>query len=162
MQSPTENPKELSEIEVARLERLIRRMSDFQRGDLWLWLDGGYLSDCSLRDAVNGKRPLPPEVEERRKKRRKAGELIDIETCEIICQMTEVLDPYDDHLVPPIMSCVGRTYFVRNKGGDEWIEKGDLPQERVEALWKRIDRERKAAGAILDSVGDVSNRTSPI
>jgi len=76
--------------------------------------------------------------------------------------MTEVLDPYDDHLVPPIMSCVGRTYFVRNKGGDEWIEKGDLPQERVEALWKRIDRERKAAGAILDSVGDVSNRTSPI
>jgi len=34
MQSPTENPKELSEIEVARLERLIRRMSDFQRGGM--------------------------------------------------------------------------------------------------------------------------------
>jgi hypothetical protein len=91
--SPSYQPNPLSEFEVAHLERLIRRMSDFQRGDLWLWLDGGFLSDCSLRDAVNGKRPLPPEVEERRKKRQKTGELIDIETCEIASWYTEGVRP---------------------------------------------------------------------
>jgi hypothetical protein len=33
--------KKLSEFEVAQLERLTRRMDDWQRGGLWLWLNGG-------------------------------------------------------------------------------------------------------------------------
>jgi hypothetical protein len=137
--------EKLSECEVAQLERLIRRMDDWQRGWLWSWLNGGFLSDCSLWGAVNGKLPLPPGVIERKEKVKKAAEEIDSETCEIFWKHTEVLDPYGDHPVPPVMSCVGRDYFVRNKGGDTWVWDGDLPKDKLDALRKRIDREREAA-----------------
>jgi hypothetical protein len=48
--------KKLSEFEVAQLERLTRRMDDWQRGGLWLWLNGGFLQDRSLWDALTRKR----------------------------------------------------------------------------------------------------------
>ena len=50
--------KKLSEFEVAQLERLTRRMDDWQRGGLWLWLNGGFLQDRSLWDALT---KAPPE-----------------------------------------------------------------------------------------------------
>ena len=78
--------------------------------------------------------------------RKEAGKAIDVETCEIFWMHTEVLDPYGVHPVPPEMSCVGRSYFVRNKRGDTWVCTSDLPGDKLDALWKRIDRERKAAG----------------
>jgi hypothetical protein len=96
-------------------------------------------------DAVNGRLwDNSKNVE-----RKKAGELIDIETCDIIWEHGETLDPYGDHRgpLPPVLSCVGRNYFVRTKGSDgEWIEIGDLPEDKVEAFWKRVQRECKVAG----------------
>jgi hypothetical protein len=50
--------KKLSEFEVAQLEKLTRRMDDWQRGGLWLWLNGGFLQDRSLWDA---RTKAPPE-----------------------------------------------------------------------------------------------------
>jgi hypothetical protein len=134
--------KKLSEFEVAQLETLTRRMDDWQRGELWLWLNGGFPQDRSLWDALT---KAPPEVIERKEKMKKAAEEIDPETCEIFWQYTEMLDPYGDHPAPPVMSCVGRSYFVRNKGGDTWVWDGDLPRDKLDALQKRMDRERKAA-----------------
>jgi hypothetical protein len=145
MQSPSGETKELSEIEVAQLERLIRRMNEFQRGELWCWLDEGHLRDCSLWDAVNG----GLWDNSKNAERKKAGELIDIETCDIIWEHGATIDPYGDRRgpLPPVFSQVGRIYFVRAQGSDsEWIATGDLPEDKVEAFWKRVERERKAAG----------------
>jgi hypothetical protein len=44
------------------------------------------------------------------------------------------------------MSCLGRTYFVRNKDGDEWIDIGDLPEDKRKALWKRWTKRKAAIG----------------
>ena len=76
---------------------------------------------------------------------KKAAEEIDPETCEIFWMSTELSDPYGDCPVPPRWSCIGRSYFVRNKGGEPWVWDGDLPKDKLDALGKRCDRERKAA-----------------
>jgi hypothetical protein len=52
MNDAIRDQKKLSEFEVAQLERLTRRMDDWQRGGLWLWLNGGFLRDRSLWDAL--------------------------------------------------------------------------------------------------------------
>jgi hypothetical protein len=38
----------MQSFEVAQLETLIRRMDDWQRDGLWLWLNGGFLSYGTL------------------------------------------------------------------------------------------------------------------
>jgi hypothetical protein len=42
--------------EVAQLETLTRRMDDWQRGGLWLWLNGGFLSYGTLSQRSGSER----------------------------------------------------------------------------------------------------------
>jgi hypothetical protein len=77
---------------------------------------------------------------------RAIGQQIDPETAEVEWTYIQLVDPYgvfpqeivDQHW------CVGRGYFARAPGSDLWVEFGDLPDTTVEALWRRIESQRKA------------------
>jgi hypothetical protein len=76
--------------------------------------------------------------------RKEAGQVIDIESCELGWWYAETLDPYGIYKAlgefPEEYSCVGRERFVRSPESNGWISEGDLPKEKLKALRERIKR----------------------
>ncbi len=70
-----------------------------------------------------------------------AGRQIDLETCEGCWETIDESDPYGVELAPyGVINCV---LFVRNKGcQDDWIWVSDLPEEKIQALRERGEREK--------------------
>jgi hypothetical protein len=70
------------------------------------------------------------------------GLKIDPATAEVTWTYARTLDPYgifDD--LPEECQQVGREYFARAPGSDNWVNFGDLPEGTREALWKAKRRE---------------------
>jgi hypothetical protein len=73
------------------------------------------------------------------------GANIDIETCELGHWKADDFAPYgdrrrrldDDHLYDQI----GTNRFVRSPESDGWVHEGDLPPEKIKAMYDRIRRE---------------------
>jgi hypothetical protein len=81
--------------------------------------------------------------------RREAGRVIDIETCEYMWLHADVCDPYctfprDDEAFQQYGGCVGRCWFVWSDESDGWIYVDDLPEEKWDALQRRMERERES------------------
>lgn len=76
--------------------------------------------------------------------RKEAGRIIDIETCELGSWKAYDCDPYGVRDLPPEMRQVGTNRFVRSPASNGWINEGDLPAEKVRAMYDRIDREWEA------------------
>jgi hypothetical protein len=74
--------------------------------------------------------------------RKQAAKLIDPTTAEIRGQHGQVVNPYGVRRLPRDADCVGRNVFVRNRGSDEWVWDGDLPDEKRKRLWERPDEDQ--------------------
>ena len=83
--------------------------------------------------------------------RKEAGRLIDIETCEYTRCYCNHHDPYntypwdddppDDEMSEQCRSDLSKCWFVWSDESDGWIEAYDLPEEKVQALQRRMERE---------------------
>ena len=85
------------------------------------------------------------EFRHRNAKRKAAAEAIDIATAEFHWWYGRNCDPYDDML--PLIDAhlqIGREYFFRAPGSDVLVNLGDLPEEKLEAAWKRIEGDPNA------------------
>jgi len=69
--------------------------------------------------------------------RKRAGLEIDPETAEVHWEYGEVGDPYGVHPLPDWPECVGRNYFARSPGRDEWVSFDDLPDAVRDALFEK-------------------------
>jgi hypothetical protein len=87
------------------------------------------------------KRETDTELKQWVADRKKAGERIDVATCEIAWDWGQVLDPYGVHRLTPEEEQVGRLVFVRSPESGGWVSLYDLPKESARALHQRIDRE---------------------
>jgi hypothetical protein len=80
--------------------------------------------------------------------RKVAGQVIDIESCELGWWYAEVLDPYGIYQAlgefPEENSCVGRERFVRSPESNGWVSEADLPEEKLKALRERMERDAEA------------------
>jgi hypothetical protein len=73
--------------------------------------------------------------------RKAAGQVIDVETCRIGKLACNVVDPYG--LDRDAESCIGNLLFVVSAETDGWVLAEDLPEEKYNALYARIDRARQ-------------------
>ena len=89
------------------------------------------------------------ELRQWRASRKEAARLIDTETCEIVCWYANANgDPYgigamlgeEDHLDK---GYADKFNWVRSPESNGWICEGDLPKEKISALYERIERERR-------------------
>jgi hypothetical protein len=73
--------------------------------------------------------------------RKAAGQVIDVETCEVAIWSAQTLDPYgvEPDLLPEERQ-IGSCCFVRSAESDGWVCQYDLPQDKVRALYARIER----------------------
>jgi hypothetical protein len=76
--------------------------------------------------------------------RREEGRTMNPETAQVVVEYVQMLDPYGikRHLAE---HCVGRQFFARSPGSDEWVWCGDLP----DAVHDRL-RERLEAGEFVE------------
>jgi hypothetical protein len=72
--------------------------------------------------------------------RKAAGQVIDIEICEIGLWSAYTLDPYGVEHLPDEARTIGLCYFVRSAESDGWVCQCDLPENGVRALYERIER----------------------
>jgi hypothetical protein len=72
--------------------------------------------------------------------RKAAGQVIDIEICEIGLWSAYTLDPYGVEHLPDEARTIGPYYFVRSAERDGWVCQYDLPEDKVRALYDRIER----------------------
>jgi hypothetical protein len=82
--------------------------------------------------------------------RKAAGQVIDPETCEVAIWSAQTLDPYgvEPDLLPEERQ-IGSYYFVRSAESDGWVCQYDLPEDKVRALYDRIER------GDVDPMGDI-------
>ena len=95
--------------------------------------------------------------------RKEAGRVIDIETCEMACWRTNYFDPHltepwddpppdvDLDLYEQCREDYSKCWFVRSEESGGWIVSGDLPEEKWQALQRRIEREQKLHGQLYDA-----------
>jgi hypothetical protein len=76
--------------------------------------------------------------------RKEAGLAINIDSCELGRWYANDLDPYGVSRDPDLYVQVGTNRFVRSPESDGWVNEGDLPVEKVWAMYDRIDREWEA------------------
>jgi hypothetical protein len=79
--------------------------------------------------------------------RMEAGRKIDVETCKYMWIHADIMDPYltfppDDGGFQQYGGCICRCWFVWSDD-DGWIYEDDLPQEKLQALQRRMERERQ-------------------
>jgi hypothetical protein len=70
-----------------------------------------------------------------------AGRAINVETCEITSWWARIADPYG--VDPNSDHCVGRVTFVISAESEGPVSVYDLPEDKVRALYDRIDRENQ-------------------
>jgi hypothetical protein len=85
--------------------------------------------------------------------RKEAGRVIDIETCKYTMRHANYFDPYhtypwdddppDDYISKQCRDYISECWFVRSDTSDGWIELHDLPEEKQQALSRRVEREGK-------------------
>jgi hypothetical protein len=88
-----------------------------------------------------------------RANRKAAGRVIDVETCKVIRCYCNYFDPYhtypwdddppDDEISQSQRGYVGKHWFVRSDESDGWIAANDLPEEKWQALERRIEHATK-------------------
>lgn len=72
--------------------------------------------------------------------RKEAGLKIDPKTAEVFFRWGQVLDPYGIYTdLTEEEECIGRVYFARSPGSDIWVEFGDLPDETLQELLKKVE-----------------------
>jgi hypothetical protein len=76
--------------------------------------------------------------------RKEAGESIDIETCELGRWHEYECEPYGILELPEAMRQIGTCRFVRSPESAGWINETDLPDEKVGAMYDRIERESRS------------------
>jgi hypothetical protein len=93
---------------------------------------GNQLTDGELRQWLNS--------------RQEAGQAINIETCELGCWCTNLLDPYRILEALGVVEdlCIGRCHFVRSPETNGWVYEDDLPLSKIRTLHDRIEREWQA------------------
>jgi len=87
-------------------------------------------------------------------RRKEVGRKIDIETCELgqwpeyDCDVYGLLNAQGE--LPEEMQQVGTNRYVRSPDSNGWINEEDLPPEKVEAMYARIERieRERQAGAV--------------
>jgi hypothetical protein len=73
--------------------------------------------------------------------RKAAGRVIDVETCKIAWWYAQIVDPYEiESDLPDEAYCVGSICFVVSPESDGPVCVCDLPEDKVRALYARIDR----------------------
>jgi len=81
-------------------------------------------------------------------KRKEAGRVIDIETCEIALWNCNDVDPYGtfpfdeyphDDLLEQFRDGWSKCWFVRSEESDGWIIEDDLPPEKQKAMHARLE-----------------------
>ncbi|WP_375764549.1 hypothetical protein ACE10X_21300 [Bradyrhizobium sp. Pha-3] len=70
--------------------------------------------------------------------REEAGRMIDVETCKITWWWAKIADPYGTD--PDSDDCIGRVTFVKSAESNGWVSVYDLPEDKVRALYERIER----------------------
>ena len=82
-----------------------------------------------------------------RANRKEAGRVIDIETCEYMWFTPTFSTPTAPSLmmrrVSTMGGCFGRCWFVWSDESDGWIYEDDLPEEKWQALKRRMEHEQK-------------------
>jgi hypothetical protein len=77
--------------------------------------------------------------------RKAAAAAIDIETCELGAWYALDADPYGvGPELPKEMQQVGTNRFVRSPESRGWVWEGDLPGEKIRALYARLERDQRA------------------
>ena len=71
--------------------------------------------------------------------RKDAGAKIDIETCEIGAWKALDLDPYGEGGLPEEFQQIGTNRYVRSPESRGWVHTEDLPSDKVEAMYARIE-----------------------
>ena len=79
--------------------------------------------------------------------RKKAGEAIDVETCEMDLREVTYYDWYESDPDPLFEGTTCEARFVRSSEEDGWVYTGDLPEEKRKAFNARRSRERAQAKA---------------
>ena len=73
--------------------------------------------------------------------RKKAGEAIDVETCEMDLREVTYYDWYESHPDPLWKGTTCEARFVRSNATYGWVCMYDLPEEKQKALYARMERE---------------------
>ena len=73
--------------------------------------------------------------------RKKAGEAIDVETCEMDLREVTYYDWYESVPDPPFEGLTCEARFVRSNATYGWVCVYDLPEEKRKALYARMERE---------------------
>ena len=104
--------------------------------------------------------------------RKEAGRVIDIETCEMASWHVNYFDPYatfpfdddlsDNPLLEQARDDISECWFVRSEESGGWIEWGDLPPEKQQAMDARVERERKPRERMQKTVGGRTRRASVV
>jgi len=76
-------------------------------------------------------------IEQRYAALREAGLKIDPSTADVTWHYGDTFDPYGIKDLPEEYRQSGRVYFARAPDSDVWVCFEDLPEETVEALWRR-------------------------
>jgi hypothetical protein len=73
--------------------------------------------------------------------KKEAGRKIDPKTAETMWRYGLTMDPYGVGLeLSEEAQQVGREYFARSLGGDDWVNFDDLPEATIVVLWARDKR----------------------
>ena len=73
--------------------------------------------------------------------RKKAGEAIDVETCEMDLREVTYYDWYDSDPASVWKGTTCEARFVRSNATYGWVCMYDLPEEKQKALYTRMERE---------------------
>jgi hypothetical protein len=131
-------------------------------------LEGGMTIDAMTDDEMDRMpwtRGLMSEAEFRKwlASRKQAGDAIDIGSCELGGWYTYAEIPYlADPDVPDPYPQVGSNRYVRSTESRGWVWEGDLPPEKVSAMYERIHREWEAWSVTPEGVQveDMKRRSS--
>lgn len=86
--------------------------------------------------------------------RKLEGQRIDPANVEMHWHWTEITDPYGVYGPCPKNSCIGRTYFFRTPGSEIWVASTDIPEEKMEILWARINNSDLTENDVLQFLFD--------
>lgn len=101
------------------------------------------MTDDELRCMTWTRNPMTREEPETWVATRKAaGRTIDIATCEFGRWPAYDAAPYGVRELHPEMRQIGTNRFVRSPESRGWVWEGDLPSQKIKAMYDRIARER--------------------
>ena len=92
----------------------------------------------AFRKRIGDCRPLTEaEIEEFYRLKKAQGKLIDLDTCEVFFNYTDVTDPY--HVLPGEDYCTRRSFFARNPGSKNAVCFDQIPREILDKLEAKRD-----------------------